>query len=223
MQGSTGDTFNEVLNFAPRAVVFLLIMIIYGRIHWFLRRRGQLSAVGTIPKAPVVDSEDAATSSQPWEDLHLSGLSQIAMMDDPKASQPSCSQRQSSISPISQSDMDAAAFPTSKAIDQKELKDVDSRSDNESHVVSVSDSVSDGTSLTRNPSSIDRPLSTRRDPYATGRGHTPYRGPLPIAKRRAREEHYETLHGLLTRKAAMLFLLFPLTVYLSSQVVNICC
>lgn len=50
------------------------------------------------------------------------------------------------------------------------------------------------------------------NPYATGHGHTPYRGSVPVAEQRAHRERYETLHGLLTRKAAVLFLLFPLTV-----------
>lgn len=220
-QGSTGDTFNELLNFIPRAIVFLVIVTVYGRIHWFLRSRGKVTMDGGIPQALTTSPTGVvAEDGQPWEKLYLSGLSNIVRPGDPQSS------RQDS---VYRCQLSRALAPDPYKIDgvvgmKCEMANADhakaicgetgelASASTPATKVPASYVPSDSSSVSGTPGGDARPLSSQRGPYATGAAHTPYQGSLPIARCRAKQEHFEALQVLLTRKAAMLFLLFPLTV-----------
>jgi len=219
-QGSTGNTFNELLNFIPRAIVFLIILAIYGRIHWFLRRKGTTTMSGSMPPAlTTCPTRAVAEDSQPWEKLYLSGLSGIVAPGDSHRSGPQ------SISPCQLSrtptptplNVDAIAGMRPGVANTDCAKAICNEPGFIAPVpppVAMSFVPSDSLTVISAPDGGARPLSSCRDPYATGVGHSPYPGPLPVARRRAKQEHFEALQVLLTRKAAMLFLLFPLTVWI---------
>jgi hypothetical protein len=217
VQGSTGDAFNELLNFIPRALVFLIIVTIYGRIHWFLRRRGDVTMAGGIPQAPTASPTDVAEDSQPWEKLYLSGLSRVVEPSDlQKSGQDSVYRCPLPRAPASEA-LNIGGIEgmrrevVNSVLAQKICGEPGSKPPHADRV-SVSNVASDLSSVIIAPDGDARPLSSQRDPYATGVAHSPYRGPLPVARHRAKQEHFEALQVLLTRKAAMLFLLFPLTV-----------
>lgn len=219
-QGSTGNTFNELLNFIPRAIVFLIIVAIYGRIHWFLRRKGTTTMSGSMPPALTTSPTGAvAEDSQPWEKLYLSGLSGIVAPGDshrsgPHSISPCPLSRTTAPTPLNV-DATAGMRPgVANADCAKAICDEPGFIAPVPPPVAMSFVPSDSLTVISAPNGDARPLSSCRDPYATGVGHSPYPGPLPVARRRAKQEHFEALQVLLTRKAAMLFLLFPLTVWI---------
>ncbi|KAF8317482.1 hypothetical protein DL93DRAFT_2095822 [Clavulina sp. PMI_390] len=277
---STGAKVNEILNFVPRAVVLSMIIMIYGRIYWFLRKRDRFAksvGLAAIPRAPIYTAPQNP-EDRPWERLHLPGLSQFGNENDQDGEGTSASSgtgskqtsatNSSTLLPSNGTEGRAAfahplrvlLFPklrtkfrhfilgTSQPRNDLSEKQPSGRSERQPSTSStpsrqpqplqsqhsnpsifVSDSMFPsiyGRSQHEAPAPITSdsfdlfhalaiwPEASRygqRDPYATGHGHTPYHGPLPIARQRAKTEYFESLHDMLTRKASTLFLLFPLT------------
>lgn len=176
---------------------------------------------GGMPQAPTASPIDVDEDSQPWEKLYLSGLSRVVgpniLQKSGQDSAYRCPLPQIPASDALNMDKGLRREAVNSIIAKKICDELGGITSNSSHedAASVSNVARDSPSVIMTPDNDTLPLSSRRDPYATGVAHTPYRGPSYVARRRAKQEHFEALQVLVTRKAAMLFLLFPLTVRIS--------
>ena len=141
--------------------------------------------------------------SQPWEKLYLSGLSGIVAPGD---------SHRSGLDSISPCQLSRTPAPTPLNVDAiagmrrgvanagcaKVICDEPGFIAPVPPPVAMSFIPTDSLTVISTPNNDTRPLSSCRDPYATGVGHSPYPGPLPVARRRAKQEHFEALQVLLT-------------------------
>lgn len=192
----------------------------YGRLYWYLRKRGDLSNADapTIPRAPVIDGSVPTDGSQPWESLRLSGLSQI-VTDSAAGGETNHDSLKCATSSQNEPAVSEKADKMQPPADLFKVSSIDIVVSDSRGTSFVDSDTSSGTLIPgRSPAAVPLEVQLSLGSFLGEESST--RAPQPLHKmhhvvpkpEKSKAERLESVHSLLTRKAAMLFLLFPLTV-----------